>query len=108
MSIVLVRMTKWVTWHLCQRNLTLVTGESLKKIKEITLILGGSRGSRLWQLACLSVQREVVMELLMLIGFVGAVITLAFLSCATGNTTEGQHIRSARGEFEDWRWCARR
>jgi hypothetical protein len=48
------------------------------------------------------------MELLMLIGFVGAVITLAFLSCATGNTTEGQHIRSARGEFEDWRWCARR
>ncbi len=48
------------------------------------------------------------MELLMLIGFAGAVITLAIMSCAAGSTTEGHHIRSAKGEFEDWRWCARR
>lgn len=48
------------------------------------------------------------MEILMLIGFAGVVITLGFLSCLAGGTSEGRHVRSARGEFEDWRWCARR
>jgi hypothetical protein len=48
------------------------------------------------------------MGLLMLVGFAGAVIVLGFLSCLAGRASERNHIRKARSEFEDWRWCTRR
>lgn len=48
------------------------------------------------------------MELLMLIGFAGAVVLLGFLSCLAGGSSEGTHIRRGRAEAEDRRWRARR
>jgi hypothetical protein len=48
------------------------------------------------------------MELLMLIGFAGAVILLGFLSCLAGGTSEGNHIRRERGEIDDRKRHARR
>ena len=41
------------------------------------------------------------MELLMLIGFAGAVILLGFLSCLAGGSSEGSHMRRGRGEIDD-------
>ena len=41
------------------------------------------------------------MELLMLIGFAGAVILLGFLSCLAGGSSEGRHMRGGRGEIDD-------
>jgi hypothetical protein len=41
------------------------------------------------------------MELLMLIGFAGAVILLGFLSCLAGGSSERSHMRRGRGEIED-------
>ena len=48
------------------------------------------------------------MELLMLIGFAGAVILLGFLSCLAGGSSEGTHMRRGRGGAEDPKWGARR
>jgi hypothetical protein len=48
------------------------------------------------------------MELLMLIGFAGAVILLGFLSCLAGGTSDGNHLRRGRGEFDNPKWRARR
>jgi hypothetical protein len=44
------------------------------------------------------------MELLMLIGFAGAVILLGFLSCLAGGSSEASHLRRARGEFQNPKW----
>jgi hypothetical protein len=41
------------------------------------------------------------MELLMLIGFAGAVILLGFLRCLAGGSSEGKHLRQGRGDLED-------
>jgi hypothetical protein len=46
-------------------------------------------------------QHEVVMELIMLIGFAGAVILLGFLSCLAGGSSEGSHMRRGSGEIDD-------
>ncbi len=51
---------------------------------------------------------ELVMELLMLIGFAGAVILLGFLSCLAGGSSEGTHMRRGRDGAEDPKWGARR
>jgi hypothetical protein len=48
------------------------------------------------------------MELLMLIGFAGAVILLGFLSCLAGGSSEGSHLRRERGGADDRQWRARR
>jgi len=48
------------------------------------------------------------MELLMLIGFAGAVILLGFLSCLAGGTSEGSHMRRGRGAADDPKWRERR
>jgi hypothetical protein len=48
------------------------------------------------------------MELLMLIGFAGAVVLLGFLSCLAGGTSEGNHMRRERGQTDDQRRRARR
>ena len=47
------------------------------------------------------------MELLMLIGFAGAVILLGFLSCVAGGSSERNHMRRGRGENSDRRRGAR-
>jgi hypothetical protein len=48
------------------------------------------------------------MELLMLIGFAGAVIVLGFLSCLAGGNSEGSHMRRGRGEIGDRKSRTRR
>ena len=48
------------------------------------------------------------MEILMLIGFAGAIILLGFLSCLAGGTSEGRHLRRGRNEFENPKWPTRR
>jgi hypothetical protein len=47
------------------------------------------------------------MELLMLIGFAGAVILLGFLSCLAGGS-ERNHMRRGRGEIREQKSPARR
>jgi hypothetical protein len=52
---------------------------------------------------------QVVMGLLMLIGFAGAVVVLGFLSCLAGSSSERKHMRSGgRGEMPAPKWPARR
>ena len=48
------------------------------------------------------------MELLMLIGFAGAVILLGFLSCLAGGSSERNHMRRGRGEISEQKSPARR
>jgi hypothetical protein len=51
---------------------------------------------------------RVIMELLMLIGFAGAVVLLGFLSCLAGGSSERKHIRGGRSEMPAPKWPARR
>ena len=51
---------------------------------------------------------EVVMELLMLVGFAGAVILLGFLSCLAGGSSERNHMRGGRGDMPAPKWRTRR
>ncbi len=48
------------------------------------------------------------MELLMLLAFAGAVIGLGFLSCLAGGTSEANHLRRSRGDFDPVKWRNRR
>jgi hypothetical protein len=59
-------------------------------------------------LALQSARAGFAMEILMLIGFAGAIILLGFLSCLAGGTSEGRHLRRGRNEFENPKWPTRR
>lgn len=48
------------------------------------------------------------MELLMLVGFAGAVILLGFLSCLAGGSSERNHMRGGRGDMPAPKWRTRR
>jgi hypothetical protein len=50
----------------------------------------------------------VIMGLLMLIGFAGAIVVLGFLSCLAGGSSERkQHIRGGTGDMPEPKWPPR-
>jgi hypothetical protein len=50
----------------------------------------------------------VIMGLLMLIGFAGAIVVLGFLSCLAGGSSERKHMRSGTGDMPEPKWPPRR
>ena len=46
----------------------------------------------------------VIMGLLMLIGFAGAVVLLGFLSCLAGGSSERKHMRGGDGDMPAPKW----
>jgi len=48
------------------------------------------------------------MELMILVGFAGAVIVLGFLSCLAGGSSEGSHMRENSDDNPQPKWPKRR